>query len=206
MFINWQILWVSLIYYHQNLFELEIFVHAGQESLIAWVEGANEAFSQQNLNDSLAPVAFSVSTETPKAALRPFLELGLWGCVFPALPRLRGTSCASTELRTAGGVQGWICTCVSKMLMLQLSTRSLFLNTVVNIDSSQVSLSKFPSLGSQLLKSSCSPKKANCCIHIWHWLESISISLDMHPAYICSLPWTLVSLEKKSVHTRGRKR
>lgn len=45
-----------LTYYRQNIFELESFVLADQESLRAWVESTDEAFSQQNLNDSLAQV------------------------------------------------------------------------------------------------------------------------------------------------------
>lgn len=101
-----------------------------------------------------------------------------------ALPRLRSTSWASSELRTAAGMQGWYLHCVSKMLMLQLCTRFQLLNTVVNIGGSQIILSKFPSPGSQLLKTSCSSKKANSYIRVWSWLEGISVSLNMHPAYI----------------------
>lgn len=57
-----------------------------------------EAFCQQNLNDSLALVAFSVSTETPKAALdETSFRAGLMRISLPmaldtALPRLRSIS------------------------------------------------------------------------------------------------------------------
>lgn len=172
-------------------------------------------FQSAKLQWTFGSSSIQCLSRDPKAALdETILRAGLMRISLPmvlatALPRLRSMSWARTEGRKLGCRDG-ICTCVSKMLTLQLSTRSQLLNTLVNTDSSHVNLCKFPSPGSQLLNSSCSSKKANSCTRVWNRLKGLSISLNIHPAYILILqPPFLLSLvpwysRERNMHEEGK--
>lgn len=129
-----------------------------------------------------------------------------------ALPMLKSTLPTSRKLKAAGGKRGWyLHKCLCKTFMLPLSTRCLFPNKVVNIDVSQASLVQTFLVQAHSYWSLPAPQRQAPALRLkvtWEHFCGALYAPCLHSGPtvpICSLPSTLVSLQKKPVYVTGRK-